>query len=292
MRVASLLPSATEILFALGLGDDVVGVTHECDYPEAARGAAHLTFSHIPDDLPPGAVDAAVHASLTDSGSLYGIHLDAWQDAAPELVITQELCEVCAVSAPLVHRAAAELDPPPHVINLEPHTIDDVLATIVEVGEAAGAGDRARDLVGRLHERRGEILTAVAGRETPNVVCLEWTDPPFVSGHWVPEQVALAGGRELLGRPGEPSRRSSWDEVEAALPDVVVLMPCGYDLARAQEEALGLLGRLPASCVAVDASAYFSRPGPRLLEGAAALAEAFHPGLRLGAPARSWRRVA
>lgn len=308
MRIASLLPSATEILWALGLGDDVVGVTHECDWPVEAAGRPHLTFSHIPGGLSAKAIDGAVRASLTDDGSLYGIDADRWQAARPELVVTQELCEVCAVSGALVAQAAATLDPPPAIINLEPHTLDDVLATILAVGRATGTADRADTLVAALHDRRAAIAAAVAtappppaqdpgagggtGAEPVRVVCVEWTDPVYLAGHWVPEQVALAGGVELLGTPGRDSRRSSWDEVAAALPDLVVLMPCGYDLARTREEALGLFAHLPASAIAVDASAYFSRPGPRLLEGAAALAEAFHPGLRLGAPARSWARVA
>ena len=288
MRIASLVPSATEMLFALGLGDSVVAVTHECDYPPEAAAKPHLTRSLVPEGLPAGEIDAAVRRLTGEGRHLYELDEPALADLEPDLIVTQALCEVCAVSFDDVRAVAARLPGSPDVISLDPVRLGEVLDDLPELGAATGSEDRAaalrRDLEGRLEV----VREAVAGARRPRVAALEWLDPPFVGGHWVPEMVAIAGGEDPLGEPGARSRTAGWEELQKAEPEVVVAMPCGWDAERSREEVLAHAGRVAALgarlVFAVDAAASFSRPGPRLVEGVELLAHMLHPD-RVGAPA-------
>lgn len=289
MRIVSLLPSTTEIAFALGLGDSLVAVTHECDYPPEVRRLPVITSSALDHSAASSEeIDAAVRGQLRDSLSIY--HLDAalLAELRPDLILTQALCEVCAVSFGLVERAVAEAGGQPAILSLEPTTLDGVLGTILAVGNATGRRERALALVAELRARVERVRAAAAALPArPRVACLEWFDPPFGPGHWLPELVAIAGGRPGLGRPGEPSRRIQWGEVIAFAPEVIVLTPCGFDLARAVSEAAAILphrpgwSALPAvragRVYAVDGSSYFSRPGPRIVDSLELLAGLLHP---------------
>jgi iron complex transport system substrate-binding protein len=290
VRIVTLLPSATEIAFALGLGDQVVAVSHECDYPPAARERPAVTRSPLHGHaLSSAEIDRRTTEQLREGGTLYYLDADRLRDLAPDLILTQELCDVCAVAQPEVKRAVRQLGTAPRVLSLEPNTLDDVLATIEAVGAATGREAKAAVLVAELQARIARVregAAAVAAR--PRVFCLEWTDPPWVAGHWVPEIVALAGGADMLGGVGQPSVRIAWERVREAAPEVVVLMPCGYDLARTLAErdvvqALPGWDELPAvragRVYAVDGSSYFNRPGPRLVDGLELLAHLFHPDL-------------
>lgn len=287
MRIASLVPSATEILFALGLGDSVVAVTHECDYPPEAARLPQLTRSVVPEGLSSAEIDRAVRARTERAEALYELDEDVLRTLAVDLIVTQAVCEVCAVSFDDVRAAAERLPTKPQVVSLDPSTLAEVLADIPRLAAAAGvpeAGGRlAADGAGRIEA----VRTAVEGAERPRVACLEWLDPVFVGGHWVPEMVELAGGEDVLGRPGDRSRTVDWAELERARPEVVVSMPCGLYAEQAAKETLerrDRLARLGASkVVAVDAAAYFSRPGPRLVEGTELLAWLLHPD-RVEAP--------
>lgn len=286
MRICSLLPSATEIVFALNLGSQLEGVTHECDYPLEARAKRILTRTVLAPDLSSAEIDEAVQRGLTEGGTVYHLNEEALRAADPDLVLTQELCEVCAVAYNEVIEAVGRLPRRPAVVNLEPNTLGDVLDTIRTVGRVARRTATARKLTAGLQSRLDAVAARVRDCPRPGVVCLEWLDPLMAAGHWVPEMVDLAGGRELLGRKGAPSRRIEWSAVAEAAPEVVVLMPCGFDAQRALAD-LPLLERLrgwqdlPAvrdgRVHAVDASSYFSRPGPRLVEGVEILAGLLHP---------------
>jgi iron complex transport system substrate-binding protein len=285
LRVASLLPSATEMVHFAGAGDALVGVTHECDSPPGVEGLPKLTSSKIDARLSSAEIDAAVRG-LTDSGSLYALDAGLLEELSPDLVITQGLCDVCAVSASVVERAVAGLSSRPEVLSLNPTSLGEVLDDAVRVGDALGRGGETRKKVAALRERLARVGEAVAGLPRPRVGCIEWLDPPFSAGHWVPEMVRLAGGAELFAGPGEPSVRLAWEEVFEAAPDVIFLMPCGFDARRAAEEASGLSElpgwtELPAvkkgRVWAVDANSYFSRPAPRLVEGVEILARLLHP---------------
>jgi len=288
VRIVSLLPSATEIAFALGLGDQVVAVSHECDYPPEARQRPAVTRSPLHGHaLSSREIDQRTTEQLREGGTLYYLDADRLGELAPDLILTQELCDVCAVAQPEVERAVRTLATAPRVLSLEPNTLGDVLETIRVVGAATGREREAAALVAQLAERIDGVRRAaetVAAR--PRVFCLEWTDPPWVAGHWVPEMVALAGGTNLLGQAGAPSVRVHWEQVRAAEPEVVVLMPCGFDLARtlAEREVVRSLpgwDDLPAvkagRVYAVDGSSYFNRPGPRLVDGLELLAHLLHP---------------
>ena len=286
MRVASLLPSATEMVHFAGAGESLVGVTHECDFPTGVERLPKLTSSKIGAGLTSAEIDAAVR-TLTDSGSIYALDASLLEELRPDLVITQGICDVCAVSANVVERAVAGLERRPEVISLNPASLDDVLRDAVRVGEALGRGDEARTKVAASRERLARVEEAVAGLPRPRVGCIEWLDPPFSAGHWVPEMVRIAGGEELFAGPGDPSARLAWDEVFEAAPEALVLMPCGFDARRTVEEAKLLPGLpgwdgLPAvregRVWAVDANSYFSRPAPRLVEGVEILARLLHPG--------------
>ncbi|HEY7675938.1 MAG TPA: cobalamin-binding protein [Candidatus Methylomirabilis sp.] len=288
MRICSLLPSATEILYALGLGDQVVGVTHECDYPPAARGKPVVVRSGFdPAGMTSGEIEAAVRASLRDGHGLYTIEAEVLRRADPDLIVTQDLCDVCALPAQAVAAAIAALPRRPRVLALKPERLHEVLADIRTVGEAAGRGAEADRLVAELAGRIaavGRLTARVAHR--PRVLCLEWFDPLYVGGHWIPEMVNLAGGEDVAGVAGQRSRLVTWEEVRAKAPEVILVIPCGADTARIAQE-MHLVERLPGwsevpavrsgRVYATDASSYFSRPGPRLADGLEILAHFLHP---------------
>jgi iron complex transport system substrate-binding protein len=287
MRVASLLPSATEMVHFCGAGDTLVGVTHECDYPPGVEKLPHLTSSRIDRSMTSAEIDAAIEKHLTDSGSIYALDARLLEELAPDLIITQGLCDVCAVSLNLVERAVAGLKNDPEVLSLNPASLRDVLDDAVRVGEALGCGDETRTKVAALEARLVHLRRTVAGLPRPRVGCIEWLDPPFSAGHWVSEMVSIAGGEEVLAGPGEPSARLTWEKVFEAAPEVLVLMPCGFGTRRTVEEARRVLPGLPGwderpgvrngRVWAVDANSYFSRPAPRLVEGVEILARILHP---------------
>ena len=294
MRILSLLPSATEIVYALGLEDDLVGVTHECDWPPAARAKRSVSFSSLPPAAEPAEVDRLVSASIDGGEPIYRLDNDAVRELRPDLVLTQDLCAVCAVPSGHVNDALELLGCRAEVLSMDPSSLGEVLDCVVRVGTVTGTESTATDLVAGLRDRLRAVSDAVAGRERPRTFALEWSDPPFNGGHWVPEMIELAGGEPVLASPGTPSVRVSWDQIESASPQVVVFMPCGYDLDGAMAEAGALLDRpeiSDAAFFAVDASSYFSRPGPRLVDGVEILASALHPGIGPESPAGTVRRL-
>lgn len=287
MRVVSLLPSATEMVHFAGAGDTLVGVTHECDYPPGVDKLPHLTSSFIDqENMSSAEIDAAVGQHLTDDDSIYGLDVDLLEELAPDLIVTQGLCEVCSVSLNLVERVAEGLSIQPEVFSTDPTSLREVLEDTVAVGELIGKGEETRRKVASLEEKLAQIEATVSGLDRPSVGCIEWLDPPFSAGHWVPEMVRLAGGEELFAGPGERSMRLTWERIFDADPDVIVMMPCGFDAARALQEAQHLPeldGWEELSAVrngrvwAVDANSYFSRPAPRLVDGVEILARILHP---------------
>jgi iron complex transport system substrate-binding protein len=287
VRIASLVPSATEMLFALGLGDQVVAVTHECDYPPEAAAKRHLTRSLVPEDLSAREIDATVRNLTGEGHHLYELDEPALAELGVDLIATQAVCEVCAVSFDDVVAVAERLPSRPRVISLDPSNLDEVLSDVGRLGGATGVPERARDLRRQLDLRLAAVREAVAGAERPGVLALEWLDPPFIGGHWVPEMIEIAGGRDVLGVAGRKSRTATWEEIAGCGADVVVGMPCGWDAARARGEIQSHADRIAAigarSIWAVDAAASFSRPGPRLIEGTELLAHLFHPD-RVDAP--------
>jgi iron complex transport system substrate-binding protein len=292
MRIASLLPSATELLYAVGAGGDLVGRTHECDYPPEAESLPVLTSSAIDHDGQTcAAIDRHVRRAVHEGSSLYRLDEQRLRSVAPDLIVTQELCEVCAVAYAEVRRAARRLPGDVPVISLEPTSLDDICATAGVVGEASGHATEGAQLAARLAGRITEIDGVPPPRSVPRVVCLEWTDPLMAGGHWVPEMVRRAGGRDVLGIEGQLSTIVAWDDVVEAAPDVMVLMPCGFDLERTLAAANDVTARpgfaqLPCArsdaVAAVDGSSYFNRPGPRIVDGLALLAAIFRT--RPGAP--------
>jgi iron complex transport system substrate-binding protein len=291
VRVASLLPSATEMVHFAGAGENLVGVTHECDYPSGVQNLPKLTNSKIDNSMTSAEIDAAIGRHLTDTGSIYALDVDLLAELSPDLILTQGLCDVCAVSMNLVEEAASTLQRKPEILSLNPASLDDVLEDAARIGEALGRGKETSEKIAALRERLARVEAAVAGLPRPRVGCIEWLDPPFSAGHWVPEMVRLAGGVELFSGPGEPSRRLTWQDVFEAAPEVLVLMPCGFGVERTIHEARGLpeapgWDELPAvkngRVWAVDANSYFSRPAPRLVEGAEILARILHPEVSLG----------
>lgn len=283
MRIVSLLPSATEILFELGLGESVVGVTFECDFPEEARTRPIVSTTTMPEGLTPGEIDAEVRARMAAGEDLYKLDEGALRDLDADLVVTQDLCAVCAVDLTEVDAALAHLGCRAEVLTLDPMRLDQVLDTIGLVGAATGRAAEAEALHEALRRRLDALADVVAERARPRVAVLEWPDPPFSSGHWVPDLVTAAGGTPVLGEAGARSRSITWPEVAAAEPEVVLLAPCGYRLEGAADLARDLTGRghLPADVPvwAVDADAAWVRPGPRLVDGAEALAAILHPDL-------------
>ncbi len=282
MRIVSLLPSTTEILFALGAGDDVVGVTFECDTPAEARTRRIVSSTTLAEGLSPREIDDAVSAAMARGQDLYRLDAGALADLDADLVVTQDLCAVCAIDVSLVDDALAHLGCSAQVLTVDPHTLDEVFGSIVSLGRATGREGAAHGILASLEERREVVRARVAGRERPRVMVLEWVDPPYFPGHWIPEMVRAAGGEPVLGEAGERSGRTTWDAVRAAAPDVVVCAPCGYDRAGAQGQADKLAGQglLPDGVPvhAVDANAAWARPGPRLVDGIEELADLLHPG--------------
>ena len=290
MRIVSLIPSATEILFAIGAGDDVVGVTFECDHPAEARERRVVSTSAMPEGLSPKEIDDFVGAAMAAGEDLYRLDSGALTELDADLVVTQDLCAVCAVDVGTVDDALSYLGCRAEVATIDPHSLDDVLASITEVGRLTGRADGAAALVASLEARLAEVTARVAGRERPRVLVLEWTDPPFAPGHWIPEMVALAGGDPVLGVAGTKSSRITWEDAEGSRPDVVVVAPCGFDLDGSAAQAADVRHRFPGVPVwAVDADGHFARPGPRLVDGVEALAAILHPepGLTAGAARRA-----
>ena len=275
MRIVSLLPSATEILFGIGAGGDVVGVTHECDYPHQAIALPKLTRSALPQTSSPGEIDRHVRASLHQGSSLYHLDSELLERLAPDLIVTQELCRVCAVSYEIVDRAARRLSTDPRIISLEPASLDDVYANISTLGNMTGHGPEAENFVHALRQRENAVRERAAARVKPAVLLLEWTDPPMNGGHWTPGLLETAGARTTLGSPGANSRVLSWDEIAAADPDAIVVAPCGFGMEatiRAIEALEGQSGWNALRAVRqrrvfpVDGNAYVNRPGPRLVD--------------------------
>jgi iron complex transport system substrate-binding protein len=288
MRIVSLVPSATELLFALGLGPEVVAVTHECDYPTAALDLPHVTRDVLPAGLSSAQIDAAVKERTLAGESIYELDEGALRELEPDLIVTQSLCSVCAVSDDDVRAIAEQISSRPQVISLDPHTVGEVLGDARTLAQATDRKDAAVELIRHAAERIDRVRIAVRGARRPRVVALEWLDPPFAAGHWTPQLISFAGGEDVLGFAGENSEERSWREVQAVQPDIVIVMPCGYNAQIAHREAemhrdeLAALGA--GEVVAVDASAYFSRPGPRIVDGLELLASILHPDLVLEAP--------
>lgn len=270
MRIVSLLPSATEMVAALGLADALVGRSEECDWPPEVRGLPVVTAARLDSATLSGAeIDAAVRAAVAEGRSLYALDADLVERLAPDVIVTQDLCAVCAVSSAEVCDVGA------HVISLDPHTIAEIGDSLVALGRALGREERGREAAAGMHERIERVRTAVAGLPRRRIFVAEWLDPPFASGHWIPEMVSAAGGVDVLGRAGASSVQTSWEEVAAEHPELIVLAPCGFDAQRALQEAAGL--NLPAPSVAVDANAYFARPSPRIADGVEQLGKLLHP---------------
>jgi iron complex transport system substrate-binding protein len=284
VRIVSLLPSTTEILFAIGAGDDVVGVTFECDFPPEARSRRIVSTSAMPEGLTPAEIDAFVVGAMSRGDDLYHLDEGALSGLDADLVVTQDLCAVCAVDVSVVDDALAHLGCTAEVLTIDPHTLDEVLESIVTLGRATGHLAEAERLVADQRRRLDGVRGETRGRPRPRVMFLEWTDPPFAPGHWIPEMIEIAGGEPVLGTPGEKSRRVTWEQVHDAEPEVVVVAPCGFDRAGSEALADDLVagGVLPSGVPvhAVDANASWTRPGTRLPEGVAELAEILgaHPG--------------
>lgn len=277
----SLVPHATELLFALGLGDQVIAVTHECDHPPQALELPHITRDALTIGLSAAEIDAAVRERTEQGQAIYQLDEDALSALQPDLIVTQALCPVCAVSYEDVAKLAGELASKPKVISLDPHTLGETLDDVRTIAEATARRERGIELVGEIAARIDRVKLAVRSTARPRVAALEWLDPVFVAGHWTPQLIELAGGEDVLGLPGEHSIAVPWEAVIAAAPEIVVVMPCGYDAPRAHLEALEHADRLASigsrRVVAVNASAHFSRPGPRLIDGLELLAHILHP---------------
>jgi iron complex transport system substrate-binding protein len=285
VRLVSLLPSATEIVYALGLGDDLVGVTFECDEPPSARTEKTIVVGgRDTKDMTPGEIDRYVRTQLAAGADLYTLHAQALAELRPELILTQDLCRVCALPTDHVEDALAYLGCEADVVSLDPHTLDEVLDSIIEVGQRAGVAERAVALVADLRSRLHTVTEAVTGRQRPRVALVEWVDPPFTAGHWIPDLITAAGGLPIAARPGEPSVQTTWPEIAAAEPDLILVAPCGYHLAGAIEQARIVSAALPGIPVwAIDADGIVVRPGPRLVDGVEAIASILHPQAMRGA---------
>jgi iron complex transport system substrate-binding protein len=277
------------MLFALGLGSDLIAVTHECDYPEAARELPKVTRDALPPGLSSREIDAAVKQRTLEGQSIYELDDDLLRKLRPDLIVTQALCSVCAVSYEDVRTIAEEIESHPRVIALDPHTVGEVLGDARTLAQATDRKDAAVELVRDAASRIDRVRLAVRGRRRPRVAALEWLDPPFAAGHWTPQLIEYAGGEDALGFAGEHSEERTWPEVELAQPDIVIVMPCGFDVEFAYREAEMHRDQLAAvgagEVVAVDAAAYFSRPGPRIVDGLELLAHILHPEAVPEAPA-------
>jgi iron complex transport system substrate-binding protein len=287
MRIVSLLPSSTEMVFALGLADSLVGVTHECDFPAAALQLPRVTSSSIPPGSSSAEIDGAVSATLTDQGSIYELDLDLLERLAPDLILTQRLCDVCAVSYDRVQEAAGALKSHPRVLNLEPHGVTDIFDNILAVAAATGRELPGKELVDSLRSRVESVRQRSVNLTTrPRVFCMEWVNPPYCGGHWMRELVDLAGGVDGLATDHKPSYRIPWEKVLHFAPEIIILTSCGFDLARNLKEgellatfpgALDLPAFQSGRVYATDGSSYFSRPGPRIVESLEILAHLIQP---------------
>ena len=294
MRIVSLLPSATEIVCSLGLEDQLVGVTHECDFPASVRRLPKVTHTLIPAEAESAGIDRLVVERVSAGQALYALDMATLEALRPDLIVTQSLCGVCAVSESQVQAAACTLPGRPRVVNLEPTSLDEVLAGVQTVAAATGVGDRAAGVIGALRHRIDTVAARTAAiRDRPRTILLEWIDPPFTCGHWSPELVRLAGGAEGLGRERQPSRRARWQEIVEWRPEVLVIACCGFDVERTMRDVPILAAQRGWSelpCVpddrvyVVDGSAYFSRPGPRLVDSLELLAHALHPDVHPAPP--------
>ena len=293
MRLVSLLPSATEIVYALGLGADLVGVTFECDEPPAARAEKTVVVGgRDTQGMTPGEIDSYVRAQLAAGADLYTLHAQALADLEPDLILTQDLCRVCALPSGHVEDALDHLGCQADVLSLDPHSLDEVLDSILAVGQRTGVADRAAHLVGQLRARLARTAAGVAGRPRPRVAVVEWVDPPFTAGHWVPDLVKAAGGLPVAAHPGARSLETTWSAITAATPDCVVVAPCGYHLPGAIEQARLAVETLPGVPVwAIDADGIVVRPGPRLVDGVEAIASILHPDAVPAAPPGTVHRV-
>jgi iron complex transport system substrate-binding protein len=288
MRIASLLPSATEIVCALGLEEQLVAVTHECDFPAGVKRKPVVTASLLTAGTTSGAIDRHIRRLVHEGSSIYRLDADRLATLGPDLILTQELCQVCAVSYPIVEAAGRRLAGATQLISLEPESLSDVFGHVQLVGRLTGRIAEADRVVAGFQERVSAVTRLIGQREPRRVLCLEWIDPLFGSGHWTPELVQLAGGQDLLGNRRQPARVIAWEEVVAAAPDVVVVMACGFSLDRSLQEIPLLETRpgwtaLPAvrrgDVYVVDGNAYFSRPGPRLVDSVEIMAGLLHPDL-------------
>ncbi|MDT4958998.1 MAG: iron complex transport system substrate-binding protein [Pseudonocardiales bacterium] len=279
MRLVSLLPSATEIVYALGLGDQLVGVTFECDEPPSARvEKAVVVAGRDTSAMTPGEIDAYVRAKSAAGEELYTLHQDALAGLDPDIVITQDLCWVCAIPSGQVDDALAYLGCRADVVSLDPNSLEDVLESIHTVGARTGTQPRATELIDELRARLASVAAAVAGRPRPRVAVVEWVDPPFPGGHWVPDLITAAGGEPVAAMVHTPSAATTWSQIADARPDVVIVAPCGYHLAGAAEQAVAVAAALPGPAIwAIDADGIVVRPGPRLVDGVEAIAAILHP---------------
>ena len=282
MKICSFLPSGTEILFALGLGESVCGVTFECDHPAEAKAKPVVVYSRLAHGLPEKEIDRQVKDVSSSGASLYRLDAEKLREIQPDVIVTQDLCHVCAASPEDLGAVMSTFVRTPTVVALSPHTIDDVWSDIQTVGDACGRSNEARRLVAEVKRQVAELDCTLT--DAPGVLCLEWLDPPFVGGHWVPEMVKLAGGVDVLGRAGDPGFEVSWDTIAASDPDIVLAMPCGYHREEVEKELA--ITPFPAAwhslravregrVFAMDASSHFSRPGPRIAEGVVEMAELF-----------------
>lgn len=286
MKIVSLLPSATELVYALGLGEDLSGVTFECDFPGDARTKPVVSDTALASPLGPREIDDLVTEHMARKEPLYVLDKELIAKVQPDLILTQDLCRVCAVPSGQVEDALDELGCSSKVISMDPQGLDDILDSFLEVGRATGTETRAEELVTTLGERVDGVRARSARLPRIRTLCTEWYDPPFVGGHWIPEMVGIAGGQNLLTEPRQRSREATWREIGDSAPEVIVHMPCGYYLEDAEEEAKRLYDvpelRETSACshgtvYATDASSYFSRPGPRIVDGLEVLAWAIHP---------------
>lgn len=283
MRICSLLPGATEVVAALGLADSLVGISHECDYPAAIRGVPVLVQPAVDSESTDSAgIDRHVKALQSSGQPLYRLNEPAFAEARPDIILTQELCHVCAVTPHELEHAMRSLPRRPQVLTLAPRSLADVIDDVERIGAALGAASKGRDLADSLRRRTAAIREARMRQRRPRVVCLEWLSPLYVGGHWIPDMVDTAGGQDVLGQPADPSRQVTLEEVRAARPDIVIIMPCGFSVARTVSELTALcrtdsacseLLRSAGNTVVVDAGSYFSRPGPRLVDGVELMAD-------------------
>lgn len=287
MRICSLLPSATEVIALLGLRDELVGISHECDYPPSVRGVPIMVEPLIiPHELTSADIDRQVRQLVASGQRLYRLKDRLLRQAQPDLILSQDLCHVCAVTPDQLHDALCSMPRQPTVLTLNPGTVHDVIDDVVRIGDAANRSAEGHRLATHLRDRLEAVhrrVQRIAHR--PRVVCIEWLSPLYLAGHWVPEMVQLAGGQDVLAQPGSPSRVVKWDEILDAAPDILILMPCGFSVERTQEELFQLMQQpdqwrlspdLEQHTFLVDASSYFSRPGPRLIDGIELLAAILH----------------